>query len=195
MLELSELPCSRCVEILIFSDVFKKYSQGQESSMGDREKKLLSILDEIIVKRQAYHGNLFVGYHYKVVLAKDKNQAFNFVKLCSVLTDEVTKYHFEELLRIYSGARSVMARRQLLLKIEKVTLKSLCYNFGALLPVYFPISTLTHKIHELVFHAPRFIDDHGTVGFFSEEKEESLNHLINLEAAQLFCFRNDSKRL
>ena len=59
---------------------------------------------------------------------------------------------------------------------EKETLKSLCSNFGALFPAYFPKSTFTRKIHELVFHELRFIDEHGTVGLFSEEEKESLHH-------------------
>ena len=131
------------VENLALSDILKKYSQDQENSMGDGEKILLSILDEVGSKRQAQHGNVFVGNHCKVILPKDKNQVFNFAKRCSVLTDEVAKDHFVESFRIYSEARSLMARRHLLSENEKVTLKSLCYNFGALFPVYFPKSTLT----------------------------------------------------
>ena len=107
------------VEILALSEICQKYSQNQENSMGDGEKKLLRILDQIGVKRQAYHGSVFVGNHWKVILAKDKNQVFNFVKLCSVLTDEVTKDHLVELFRIYSEARSLMARRHLLSENEK----------------------------------------------------------------------------
>ena len=91
---------------------------------------------QIGVKRQAYHGNVFVGNHCKVILAKDKNQVFNFVKLCNFLTDEVTKDHFVELLKIYCEARSLMARRHLLSENEKETLKSLRYNFGALFPIF-----------------------------------------------------------
>ena len=71
------------VEILALSDICKKYSQDQKNSMGDGEEKNLSILDEIGVKRQAYHGYIFVGKHCKVILAKDKNRVFNFVKLCN----------------------------------------------------------------------------------------------------------------
>ena len=91
---------------------------------------------QIGVKRQAYHGNVFVGNHCKVILAKDKNQVFNFVKLCDFPTDEVSKDHFVELLRIYCEARSLMARRHLLSENEKETLKSLRYNFGALFPIF-----------------------------------------------------------
>ena len=131
------------VENLALSDIWKMYSQEQENSMGDGEKNILSILHEVGLKRQAEHGNVFVGNHCKVILPKDKNQVFNFAKLFSVLTDEVAKDHFVELFRIYSEAHSLMAWRHLLSENEKVTLKSLCYNFGALFPVYFPKSTLT----------------------------------------------------
>ena len=54
--------------------------------MGKSEKQLLQILDDIGVKRQAYHGHVFIGNHCKVTLAKDINQVFNFEKLCSVLS-------------------------------------------------------------------------------------------------------------
>ena len=66
------------VEVLALSDICKKYRQDQKNSMGESEKKLLKILDETGVKRQAYHGNVFIGNHCKVILAKDKNQVYNF---------------------------------------------------------------------------------------------------------------------
>ena len=64
------------------------------NSMGDWECRLLRILDDIGVKRQAYHGNVFVGNHCKVILAKDRNGVFNFSKLCSVLPDESVRKKF-----------------------------------------------------------------------------------------------------
>ena len=74
------------VEVLALSDICKKYRQDQENSMGESEKQLLHILNEIGVKRQAY---VFIGNHCKVILAKDKNQVHNFEKLCSVLSDRL----------------------------------------------------------------------------------------------------------
>lgn len=41
--------------------------------MGENEKHFLQILDEIGIKMQAYQGNVFIGNHHKVILAKDKN--------------------------------------------------------------------------------------------------------------------------
>ena len=41
-----------------------------ENTIGDLECRLLRILDDIGVKRQAYHGNVFADNHCKVILAK-----------------------------------------------------------------------------------------------------------------------------
>ena len=173
------------VEVLALSDICKKYRQDQENSMGESEKQILRILDEIGVKRQAYHGNVFIGNHCKVILAKDKNQVYSFEKLCSVLSDRLEREHFIEVFRLYSEARSLMARKRILLDHEKKRVTSLCYKFGELFPVYFSRVALTRKIHELDFDVSRFIGEHGTVGLFSKEEGESLHHEINLKSAQL----------
>ena len=117
-------------EVSALSDICEKYRQDQEFSMGDSEKQLLNVLDQIGVKRQAYHGNVFVGNHCKVILAKDKNQEYNFVKLCNVLSDEVKKEHFVKLFSIYSEARSLMAQKNYLSDENILTLTNLCYDFG-----------------------------------------------------------------
>ena len=55
-------------EIPEISDICEKYREDEEISMGDSEKQLLRVLDEIGVKRQAYHGDVFIGNHCKVIL-------------------------------------------------------------------------------------------------------------------------------
>ena len=50
-----------------------------EEMVGPTEKNLLKLLDEIKVVRQAYHGNVFVGNHCKIILR-------NFVMLCDVIS-------------------------------------------------------------------------------------------------------------
>ena len=92
--------------------------------MGESEKKLLKILDETGVKRQAYHGNVFIGNHCKVILAKDKNQVYNFEKLCSVLSHRLEREHFIEVFRLYSEARSLTAKKHILIDHEKGRLTS-----------------------------------------------------------------------
>ena len=41
-------------------------------------------------------------------------------------------------------------------------------------------------IHELVYDVSGFVEEHGTVGLFSEEEGESLHHKITL--SMLNCF-------
>ena len=72
----------------------KRFREDLESSMEDFECLLWRILDDIGVKRQAHHENVFVGNHCKLILAKDGNGVFNFLKLCSVLPDKSLKKFF-----------------------------------------------------------------------------------------------------
>ena len=109
----------------------------------------MRIFDDIGVKRQAYHGNVFVGNHCKVILAKDKNGVFNFSKLCSVLPDENLKKKFADLFELCSVARNFMACKRYLNSEETDTLLFSCYEFKTKIPVYFPDVLLTRKIHEL----------------------------------------------
>ena len=173
----------------------EKVRQESGNSMGDFERHLLSILDDIGVKRQAYHGNVFVGNHCKVILAKDRDGVFNFSKLCSVLPDESLKKKFFDLFELYSVARNLMARKGYLNSEEIDTLVFSCHGFGAKFPVYFPDVPLTRKIHELAFDVPRFVKEHKTVGLFSEEEGESIHHAINLESAQLVGVRQKDLQL
>ena len=75
-----------------------------ENSMRDLVCHLLRILDDIGVKHQAYHGNVFVGNYCKVILGKDRNGVFNFSKLFSVLSDKSLKKKFFDLFELYSVA-------------------------------------------------------------------------------------------
>ena len=64
--------------------------------IGDTERKLLDTLDSINIVRQAYHGNVFIGNHCKIILN-------NYQKLCSVVSDEPELHdHISESFRIYS---------------------------------------------------------------------------------------------
>ena len=92
-----------------------------ENSMGDLECRPLRILDDVGVKRQAYHGNVSVGNHCKVILAKDKNGVFNFSKLCSVLPDENLSKKFFDLFELYSDSGNVQR-----VSAHRTTLFSIC---------------------------------------------------------------------
>ena len=64
--------------------------------IGDTEHQLLGTLDTIKAVRQAYHGNVFIGNHCKIILN-------NCEKLCSVVSDEPEFHeHIPESFHIYS---------------------------------------------------------------------------------------------
>ena len=116
------------------------------NSMGDLECRLLRVLDDIGVKCKAYHGNVFVGNHCKVIFAKDKNGVFIFSKLCSILPDESLRKKFFDLFELCSIAQNLMAHKGYLNSEETDTLVFSCHEFGAKFPVYFPDVSLTRKI-------------------------------------------------
>ena len=89
----------------------EKFRQDSKNSMGYSECSLLRILDDIGITRQAHHGNVFVGNHCKVILAKDGNGVFNFSKHCSVLPDLSLKKKFFDLFELYSVAPNLIARK------------------------------------------------------------------------------------
>ena len=111
--------------------------------MGDLECRLLRILDDIDVKRQACHGDVFACNHCKGILAKDKNDVSNFSKLCSVLLDENLKKKFVDFFHLYSVARKLMAHKGYLNSEKIDTLTFSCYGFGSKFLVYFPDVPLT----------------------------------------------------
>ena len=110
----------------------------ERNSMGNLECCLLRIFDAISVKRQVYHGNVFVRSNCKVILAKDRNGVFNFSKLCSVLPDESLRKKLFDLFELYSVARNLMACKGYLNSEKIDTLVFSCGEFGAKFPVYFP---------------------------------------------------------
>jgi len=162
----------------------ESYKQEHAQNIGDGEKHLLDKLDELKVVRQAYHGNVFVGNHCKIVLGKYK-------ALCSVISDQVDMHKkFCDIFEVYSQAQSLMGKKRLLSETEITKLRDCCHRFGELFPVLFPSVNLTRKMHELIFHVPRFVEEHKTLGLFSEEDGESLHNVVNQESRSVACLRN-----
>ena len=150
------------------------------NSMGELECRLLRILDYIGVKHQVYHGNDFIGNHWKVILTKDRNGVFNCSKLCRVLPDKSWRKTFF----VCSVARNLLACKGYLNSEEIDSLVFSCHEFGVKFSVYFPDVSSNWKIHQLAFDVLRFVKEHQSVGLFSEEEGESIHHAINLEGDQ-----------
>ena len=76
-----------------------------DSNIGDCERQLLETLDRIRVVRQAYHGNVFIGNHCKIILN-------NYEKLCDVVSDEPEFHkHISECFRIYSKLNKLISAK------------------------------------------------------------------------------------
>ena len=69
-------------ELLVKGGLCKILQQKREDKSGPRERRLLTILDEIKDVCQAYHGNVFVGNHCKLVLQ-------HYELICSVVDSDV----------------------------------------------------------------------------------------------------------
>ena len=92
--------------------------------IGDRERQLLETLDSIKVVRQAYHGNVFIGNHCKIILN-------NYEKLCSVVSDEPEFHeHISESFCIYSEFDKLISAKRFLTEVEILSIKELCMGFG-----------------------------------------------------------------
>ena len=88
-----------------------------------------------------------------------------------------------------------MTWKQLLTDMDIQNLRPYCFKFGELYPVFFPEKPcLTRKIHELVFHLPRFVELHKTVGLFSEKEGETLHKVVNQHNRQLVGIRNPAAK-
>ena len=154
-----------------------------EEGMGVREQCLLNVLDEIKVERQAYHGNVFVGNHCKLVL---KNHQL----LCSVVSDKPCIHgKLIDLFGIFAEIQPLLFSK-ILTNEQVAQVKELCTRFGEKYPIHFPDESITRKIHELVFDVPRFLEKHRLIGRMTEEEGESLHNSVNQEIRQLASVRD-----
>ena len=128
-----------------------------DSNIGDYERQLLETLDRIKVVRQAYHGNVFIGNHCKIILK-------NYEKLCDVVSDEPEFHeHISECFRIYSELDKSISAKRFLTETEIDTVKSLCTGFGHFTK-YFPNENISLKIHELIFLCTPFFGQAENIG-------------------------------
>ena len=91
-----------------------------DSNIGDYERQLLETLDRINVVHQAYHRDVFIGNHYKIIFK-------SYEKLCHVVSDEPGFHeHVSECFRIYSELDKLISAKRFLTETEINTVKSLC---------------------------------------------------------------------
>ena len=97
------------IEIKLLRDLCIHLKNQTENLVGPTEKNLLKVLDLIKVVRQAYHGNVFVGNHCKIILK-------NFLELCDVISRGAPKVckSLKEVFGIFSGPHLFLPQSRLL---------------------------------------------------------------------------------
>ena len=123
-----------------------------EETMGPRELELNRKLEEIKVTQQAYHGNIFVGNHCKLVLR-------NYETICNVVADQpVCNERFMTIFSLFNEIQRLLFVKSRLLTEEEINkLSQDCHKFGEIFTTLFPETNVMRKIHELVFSVPRFV--------------------------------------
>ena len=124
---------SKLIDIEIEVDGMKaKYSKYS----GPRETALENALKNMKVQRQAYHSNVIVGNHCRIVLKGHH-------ELTAIISDqEPTCSHLNELFEVFNKSFKYIMARRFLEESEIDELESLCFRFGELFPMYFRTGTL-----------------------------------------------------
>ena len=162
--------------------------ETEAESMGIIESELNAILTSIIVERQAFHGDIFVGNHCKIILAQHEY-------VCSVIEGDSMYPKFVQLFGVFGEIQPFLFTKKFLSEAEISRVQAKCWEFGTLFPKYFPNESITRKIHELIFDVPVFLSAHKTIGRYAEEEGESLHNSVNQELRRLACVRNDVQKL
>ena len=146
---------------------------------------LLETLGRIKVIYQAYHGNVFIGNHCKIILN-------NYKKLCSVASDETELHeHISASFWIYSELDKLISAKRFLTEVEILSVKELCTGFAQ-----FKFSKWNcHKLHGVIFDVLHFLAKHKTLGYLSEEEGESLHCSINKQLQQYQSMRSEGAKL
>lgn len=97
--------------------------------------------------------------------------------MVKTLKIKVGKYKLEhglsEIFKVLNELTKLIAAPRMLKPDEIKRVRDLANSFGTLYPLYIR-KPLTSKMHALIFHVPAFVEEHGTIGLFSEEEGKSI---------------------
>ena len=110
--ENNECQCKLHFDITELKSQCEALKDSIDSNMGDYERQLLKPLDRIKLVHQAYHGDVFIGNHCKIILN-------NYEKLCDVVFDEPDLHEdISECFRILSELDKLISAKQFLIETE-----------------------------------------------------------------------------
>ena len=158
--------------------------------MGSREKLPNRKLEDMKVIRQAYHGNVFVGNHCKLILN-------TYESLCNVVADKPDFHHkLNTVFGIFSKICPLLFLKSRHLTSDEIaSIKQLCNEFGEVFPVFLPECNVPRRLHEVILNVPRFVSEFRMTGITSEEEGRSIHASVNSELCQLFSVREPARKL
>ena len=167
---------------------YERITNEVNKNMGGREKILNAKLESLSIHREDYHGNLFVGNQCKIIW--NKNEV-----LLDVISDKPVEHErFKVVYATFAEAQPYLQRKGYLKEDNIKTVERLCHKFGEVYPVSFRSEAISPKMHEYIFHVPKFLAKHKSVGLFSEEGE-SLHASFNAEMRALGAVRDPSLQM
>ena len=156
---------------------------------GPFKEALDTVLDNMNLKRRAYHKGALVGADVDKILQKQ-----NYTRIAAVFkpraietvsrqprtfgSDNLQRKVFtllhklSQCYELYAPSRALCAH-----EIELLALR--CYSFGNWMPVNFPEASLKRKLHVLTHHVPQKARDNGSVGMEAEHVAESIHPVCN----------------
>ena len=158
--------------------------------LGPHRQKLEDLLSHTIgVSRCEFPTLSYVGNHGDKIV--DKHE------LLAPVLDELpeAKAGFLELAGTYKPVHFLMKAKRELKEAEINLLEQGCHKLGELVPRVLKGSTITPKLHELVFYVPKFAREWRMVGGMREEGVERSHPECNGMERVLKCVRKEEERL
>ena len=100
-----------------------------------------------------------------------------------------TLFHKLRQLRLLYRPTRALCRR----KVAK--LRARAVDFGNWFPLNFPDSSVTPKLHWLIYHIPEIAERYGSVGQTVEQAIESLHANLNVHGRHYVCIQNDLMKI
>ena len=158
--------------------------------LGPHRQHMEDILTHVIgVSKCEFPTLSYVGNHGDKIV--DKHE------LLAPVLDKLpeAKAGFLELAGTYKPVHFTMKKRGELTDDEIDALEQGCHKLGELVPRVLKGSTITPKLHELVFYVPKFAREWRMVGGMREEGVESTHPECNGMDRVLRCVRKEEERL
>ena len=162
-------------------------------SFAPNEAAFTSLLAEHRLSFYKYHNETLIGpqvhrllsgeeplYLQVLEAVKDAKTNDTFLRDGKIILSQTSHYsHLLELFQLFAECYKLYTADRFLSEEEIASLSQHCGSFGTKFKEYFPLESITLKLHMLAVDVPRFARTHHTVGLYSEQAVESMHAEVN----------------